>query len=87
MLMDRQTSINYLIYQLDSLFTNVVITDHPNHNGTGYTRITFTHDRMPGIIHFFNPTFIKVNTNNDLAMIYASVQQVVTGLKELTLAH
>jgi hypothetical protein len=84
--MDRQTSIDYLIYQLNSLFTNVQITDHPNHNSTGYTQITFTHDKTLGQIQFFNASFIKMNTNNGLAEIYASVQQVVQELKELTFA-
>jgi hypothetical protein len=85
--MDKQTSINYLVYQLESLFTNVLVANYPNHRGTGYTQITFTHDKIPGIIKFFNPEFIKVNTNNDLYTVYDSVSQVVEELKGLTLTH
>jgi hypothetical protein len=85
--MDKQTSINYLVYQLESLFTNVLVANYPNHRGTGYTQITFTHDKTPGTIQFFNPNFIKVNTNNDLYKIYDSLLEVVEELRGLTFAH
>ena len=82
--MDRQTSIDYLLYQLNALFTNILITDHPNHHGTGHTQITFIHNKTHGNIQFFNPNFIKVSVNNNPVDIFASVQQVATQLKELT---
>ena len=85
--MDRQTSIDYLIYQLDRLFTNILITEHPTHNNTGYTQITFNHDRNFGQIQFFNPKFIKININNGLSQIYDSVQKAITELKELTFVY
>ena len=83
--MDSNLSTDYLLYQLNHhKFTNIMLSLHINDLGLEYKNITFAYKKHFGYIHFYNPEFIKVNINNDLANIYDNVQSAVNHIKSLT---